>query len=305
MVTSVAFGQQLGNSSLYLENYSLINQAFTGYQEGGELSLGYRNQWSGIENAPQTGRLSFVNSINRPDLEYRRNALPSSRLRNYGPTLKNFWGYGAMLIVDDAGLFNRTQVMITGAYHLRVSRTAMISFAPTLNYSSYRAKVDEMVLVRPDDPVYTNYQANNGVNDFMGVDFGMSFYTEKFVFGVSAEQLASFELSEDLTEEDVEAEYQLMAAYKWRVSRMWELRPGVFTYIGANTPMVTDAYLRADYNDRFWVGAGYRTTNTFIAMVGLKLNDALKFGYAYDTGVEDVGNVSLGSHELYLSYIFK
>jgi type IX secretion system PorP/SprF family membrane protein len=301
-----SFGQQLSNSNLYLENRTLINQAYSGVETGQELSLNYRNQWAGVNNAPITTALNFRGSINRPNFEAGRNAPTTARTSNSGlvsPT--GFWAYNGMMVYDNAGLFNRMQFSVSGAYHLPITRKLMLSFAPTLTYSNLKVNTDKMELIRPGDPAYTQYLETGGASNYLGFDAAMVLYSRRFSIGFTAEQLAWLTLANNELDEDIQQHFFVTTDYKFRVSNDWELRPTVNAKLGKNIPSTFDIYARADYRDMFWFGAGYRTSKMWIAMIGVHFKDAIRFGYSYDTGVIDVSNITKGSHEIYLSYTFK
>lgn len=306
LVTLSSFAQQISNSNLYLENRTLINQAYSGVDPGQELSLGYRNQWAGISNAPVTTRLNFRGAINRPNFEAGRNAPTTPKTTNsdlVSPT--GFWAYNGTMLYDDAGLFNRLQFSVAGAYHLPITRKLMLAFAPTLTYSNLKVDVDEMNLIRPGDPAYNQYLETGGSSNFLGIDAGVVLYSRRFSIGITAEQLAWLTLKNNDLDEDIQQHFFVTTDYKFRISDDWEIRPTINAKLGVNIPATYDLYARADYRDTFWFGAGYRTSKTWIAMVGIHLKDSIRFGYSYDTGILDVSNISQGSHEIYLSYTFK
>jgi type IX secretion system PorP/SprF family membrane protein len=306
LATLTSIGQQRSNSNLYLENRVLINQAYSGVDPDQELSLSYRNQWAGISNAPVTTQLNFRGAINRPNFEAGRNIPTTSKTISQpvvSPT--GFWAYNGMMIYDNAGLLNRLQFSVAGAYHLPITRKLMVAFAPTISYSNLKVDVDQMKLIRPNDPAYNQYLATGGSSNFLGLDAAFVVYSRRFSIGITAEQLAWLTLSNNDLNEDIVNHFFATADYKFRLSNDWEIRPTVNAKIGKGTPTTYDLYARADYRDTFWFGAGYRTSKVWIAMLGIHLKDSIRFGYSYDTGVIDVNNITKGSHEIYLSYTFK
>ena len=67
--------------------------------------------------------------------------------------------------------------------------------------------------------------------------------------------------------------------------------------------MQFDINLTGTYNDIISLGLSYRTDNAVVAMLGLKAGN-FRFGYAYDYTLMDIGKYSVGSHEIFLSYLF-
>ena len=70
------------------------------------------------------------------------------------------------------------------------------------------------------------------------------------------------------------------------------------TYIGQ-----ADINIRGIYQDNYWIGISYRSSNDIIAMLGLKINKFI-FGYAFDFTTSDIKTYSSGSHEIMLGYNF-
>ena len=300
-----AMGQQLSNSNLYLENRSLVNQAYSGVDPDNELSLSFRKQWAGIENAPITTRLNYRGSINRPNFEAGRNMPATARnTKESAVPLGSFWAYNGMMLYDNAGLLNRLQFSFSGAYHLPITKKLMLSFAPTVTYTNSRVDVAKMKLIRPDDPAYNQYLSDGGATSFLGLDAAFVIYSRRFSLGFTAEQMAWWSITKNDIDENIVPHFFVTSDYKFRVSDDWEVRPTVNARLGITIPTTMDLYVRADYRDTFWFGAGYRTSNMWIAMIGIHFNDKLRFGYSYDTGIINVSNITKGSHEIYLSYSF-
>jgi len=51
-----------------------------------------------------------------------------------------------------------------------------------------------------------------------------------------------------------------------------------------------------------WFGVSYRPSNTANLILELQLTDKLRFGYAYDFGINDLNQVNAGSHEFLLNF---
>ena len=50
----------------------------------------------------------------------------------------------------------------------------------------------------------------------------------------------------------------------------------------------------------FWAGISYRNTDAIVGMLGMNINQKMKFGYSYDYSVSRFNRYSSGSHELFL-----
>jgi len=61
--TQVGFSQQDANFTLYNYNLNIINPAFAGSNPNKEISLDYRSQWVGINDAPNTQVISYTSPL--------------------------------------------------------------------------------------------------------------------------------------------------------------------------------------------------------------------------------------------------
>jgi type IX secretion system PorP/SprF family membrane protein len=299
--------QQLNNTNLYLQNIVLVNQAFAGYKPGNELGLSYRYQWTGIKNAPQTGILSFHNSINRTKRENTYNYVNNNRkrLNKYRASNKSFWAYSGVLMYDKAGLFSHYQLALSGAYHLKLSKKAMLSFAPTVNMSLLGLDPNGVNMIQPNDPTYNNFTTLGKPESYMTFDFAVAFYLKDFAIGFSAEQIMTARFKH-FDEDKIPTQYFVgTIKYDWRVSNDWKISPTINTKFGLYEPNLTDIYVSADFRSLFWFGLGYKTSNSIVGLMGFNVANRFKFGYSYNTGVNRSQTTTQGAHELYLSYSFK
>lgn len=64
MISTIFFGrvvsaQQDTHFTMYRNHMSIFNPAVTGTEERGFINLSYKNQWQGVDQAPQTQAISF------------------------------------------------------------------------------------------------------------------------------------------------------------------------------------------------------------------------------------------------------
>ena len=60
------YSQTIGQFTLWNQNHYIVNPAAAGNQNYFDAAMGYRKQWSGIENAPQTIYAVAHTVLNRP-----------------------------------------------------------------------------------------------------------------------------------------------------------------------------------------------------------------------------------------------
>jgi hypothetical protein len=59
------------------------------------------------------------------------------------------------------------------------------------------------------------------------------------------------------------------------------------------------------YNNKLWGGVSYRLTDAVAVNIGYQFTQALRAGYSYDIGINEISQQGGGSHEIFLSYCFK
>ncbi|MFD0941554.1 PorP/SprF family type IX secretion system membrane protein [Pedobacter boryungensis] len=131
---------------LYYSNQYLGNPAMAGVDEGLNINLGHRQQWSGVPGAPSTQALTA----------------------EYG---KNKVGLGLNLNNDVAGLLKRTRVAATYAYHLPLSDSQKLHFGISLGMMYERVE-NEMIDGDPTDASLGKFARKE--NYFDG-DFGVAY----------------------------------------------------------------------------------------------------------------------------------
>ena len=144
-----------------------------------------------------------------------------------------------------------------------------------------------------------------GVDKGSGFDFGGGLYytSEKIYMGVSSTHINEplVASSEDLLQ--VERHYYLTAGYIHELSPLLVLMPSVFVKSDGVSASF-DASALLEYNNRFWGGVSLRSSEASmaVALLGMKLNENLKFGVAYDVPVSAVSGV--GTMEFMVNYSF-
>ena len=73
--------------------------------------------------------------------------------------------------------------------------------------------------------------------------------------------------------------------------------------IGSSTQF--DLGVKGMYDDRMWLGAGYRTgSGDITCLLGYTISERYVFGYSYDLSTDPLSTASSGSHEFMLGIKF-
>src|SRR5258706_3276661 len=117
--------QQRPHYTQYILNNYILNPAISGIENYTDLKLSARDQWIGLDGAPQTFYLTIHGPLGKKD--YRTSAT-SYDVPGQNPRGKSYWenytaaephhGIGFSMINDRTGSYNRFTTYATYAYHL-------------------------------------------------------------------------------------------------------------------------------------------------------------------------------------------
>lgn len=304
----LTFGQQRPQYTQYIFNNYLLNPAISGIENYADVKLGYRKQWTGIRDAPQTSFAAAHWSLGREYLWKNPLSLPE---RDEDPMSDNYMqnymaspahhGVGAVFVLDKAGPLSRMDASLTYAYHLQLGGTLNLSAGIAAGITRYGLNIDELSLEEPADPalyhaVISQYKPDLAV--------GLWLYGVRFFAGVSAQQLWPQQLSfttDGLYDQGKSVPHFFgTVGYKLSIDETISATPSVMVkYVRPTSPSF-DANLKVSFRDRFWLGASYRHKDSYAGLVGFNFSRLVNLTYSYDMTTSELNKVSSGSHEIVL-----
>ncbi|MEN8136833.1 MAG: PorP/SprF family type IX secretion system membrane protein [Bacteroidota bacterium] len=291
MLFGVAEAQQLPIYNQFNYNQFVYNPALSGVDtEIPVFTMMHRNQWTGVDGAPETSLISF-------------NGIMSD---------KNV-GYAAYLYNDISGILRTTSAYGNYSFSFDVVddfRIALGLSAGIINkgLNVARANVDDR-----SDPALGDYTAGKTVFDF---NAGINLSYMNFDFGFAVPQLFAqpIDYAQNLGDNSVvykldrhfvgslKYTYDFEIASLGKLGKEASLVPQVITRVVSNVPVQVDAHLMLELRQLGWIGAGYRTDMGPMANLGVNLTDDLSAGYAYEFNVSNVSSQLGSTHELSLIY---
>lgn len=311
-----AEAQQSFRFSQFFQNAVTFNPAVTGTEEFVDLKIGYRQQWSGFDDAPQTYYISVHAPLGTKERSYdfQNNSLRISDPNLYDRVIEsnnlnrnNFThGVGGFVVNDIQGIFQQTNAFLTYALHYNIGNT-VVSFGVGGGMLNRELDMQGIVVGNSEvtDDVYQAYLAQEGMVTSIDVNAGIFVKNEKFFFGYSAKRLLQnevFATVEEINATD-ELEHYGMAGLRFKVNNMLMITPGAFVRYAASEPLIYDLNLRVNYNNLLWAGASYRNTQTVIAMAGINIKNVINLGYSFDLGLGNVNDFTSGIHEIGLGFM--
>ena len=274
-----AFAQQDPQFSQNMFNKLYVNPAFAGSSEAICLHALYRAQWVNFDGAPKT----FVFGAD-------------------APLLNNKAGIGLSVSSDKIGFENTLMGKLAGAYHFGLGGSAKLGVG--LDFDFLQHSIDG-TFIPPDgntviDPAIPTKSVSGTAFDMGG---GLYFHSEKLYIGVSATHLLESKVDLDKFKKEFKRHFYGMIGYSFDLSPSLALKPSIFVKnVTDNT--TADFNLNLHINNRFWIGASYRTEDAFVALLGLNITEKLRLGYSYDFTTSNIKKYSDGSHEIMLGYCF-
>ncbi len=274
-----AWSQQYPLFTNYVLNDFGFNPAIAGSTPYWDTRLTYRQQWAGIDEAPQTQIASIQ-----------------------GPT--KTIGFGGYFFNDTAGKIRRTGFSLAASYGFELGDFGKIGLGVSGGYYNVRLKSSDNLL-GSTDPLFAQGASGMKVPE---VSAGIYLQMKNGAFvGISMPHLLRKELTfsnQETLGRDLQPHYYGMAGYRKRLNDMLEVEPSVLVKFTENAPIQFDGALRVIYNDKFWLGGSYRHAAAATAMAGYEINRAMTIAYAYDLTLSDLRVMSGGSHEFSFGYKF-
>ncbi len=275
---STLMAQQAPQFTNFMFNKLVYNPAYAGSHEVLTLNAIYRNQWLGIDGAPETANFNM-----------------------HMPFLKDRCGAGLSIISDRVGMVNTTNINLSYSYRMKVSErsTLGIGLMGRLEQSSIDwTMTDE--LQQGDQMIGTgqsmDIQPNFGAGVFLSSD--------KYYVGLSVPQLLKNNLYTDMNIAENVQNYYLMGGVVLDLNKDVKIKPAaMFTY-NPSAPFEADFNLNFIFMDAFWIGGSYRMGDSFDGIIAYQFTKQLRGGMAVDFTTSELADYTSGSFEVMLQYSF-
>ncbi len=266
--------------SMFMFNKLTLNPAYAGSKEVMTFTGHYRNQWSGIDGAPQTFTFGA-----------------------HTPFFKKRCGAGISIIADKIGMVNTYYIDLSYAYRIKLDKKKTLSIGLTGQMEYGRTDWTQSDPLDLGDSMVQG-SAVSKLNSNFGV--GVYYQEPSFYVGASVPRVFRTTVYSDLPFEDISLRdlrsYYLMGGFVARLSKNLKLQPGVLLTINPNAPLDIDLNTSLVFMDRLWFGLSYRLQDSFDAIIQFQINTQLKAALAVDLTLSELNYFSPGSFELMLEY---
>ncbi|GAH35943.1 unnamed protein product, partial [marine sediment metagenome] len=203
-------------------------------------------------------------------------------------------GIGGYIFNDRTGIIDRTGFQLTYAYHIPFA-TSQLSFGLSVNVFQFNLDKDNITLYDESDPFMLSYNNTMFIPD---AGFGVYYTDLDYNIGFSVSQLfrSSLKIGRN-SDYMILRHYYLTGSYKFDLRNDYIFQPSVLFKTSDQLRSFQADINVLIYNQAFWGGITYRTSNSIIFIAGLKV-DQYYFGYAVDLELNKIQNHNFGSHEI-------
>ena len=280
--------------SQYMFNMMALNPAYAGSRDVLSMSALYRNQWTGVQGAPQTATFTMDMPLNQERV-----------------------GVGLQLYGDKAGVVEEAGAFASYAFRIKVGTKTTLALGLQGGASSYRANLAE-VRTTPDGSGQVDPAFASNISKVLP-NFGTGIYlsNDRSYLSLSVPRLIKNKISEynvgDLR--SVQARHAYLAAgFVVGISPVVKMKPSMLIKYAEGAPLGFDGNINFWFADRIAIGGSIRrnqfstwsnyTTDAIVGMLEVQLTDQFRFGYAYDRTMNNLQSVAPSSHEIMIRYEF-
>ncbi|MEZ5105646.1 MAG: type IX secretion system membrane protein PorP/SprF [Draconibacterium sp.] len=287
IVKLAAFGQQdpqFTNNMFYKLG---VNPGYAGAEGKINGLILNRYQWEGFLGAPKT-------LIFSADAAIEAFGAPG--------------GFGLNVISDQLGFAKFAFVNVNYAYQKELS-IGKLGFG--LSLGLVNAEINPKEWLSSDDILN---ETSGGTGDpwipetqvsRMALDAGFGLYlsSNKYYLGLSTTHLNQASIKyEDVENYYLVRHYYLTGGYNIKLSDpLFELRPS-FLFKSDIASWQLDLNMNVVFDDRFWGGISYRVQDAIALLMGMEMENGLRFGYSFDLTTSALARYGYGSHEIFVSY---
>lgn len=272
--------QQVPQYSHHILNYFAINPAFAGSKKCLDLTMGYRQQWTGFDAAPKT---AFANMHGK---------IAENKF--------NFHSLGGRVDSDDTGPLSNTSLNIAYAYHMKVNHKSNLSAGLAAGFLQWRIDGGAVILPETgyfDDPVLTTTDPQF---IYPTIDFGLWWYRNDRFIGLGIRNLVEHKVDGIGNDTRLNRHYVITGANVIEMGDNFYFKPSVnFRYVANSKPSI-DFIGQIDYNDRISLGIGARNGFGLIGLVKIDAFDYVTIAYAYDMTLSKMRFDGRHTHEIVL-----
>ncbi len=251
----------------------LFNPAYTGVNDAFHASAISRQQWIGVEGAPVTNALNVTSSF-----------------------IDNKVGVGMLLVSDQFGINNNTEINGMYSYQIEMLNSRSLSFGLQTSYISYQYDYSKLNLEQPDQAL--QIAATNTTETNFGA--GVYFQAKNYYAGISIPKiLNNNEL--DKSRSRFNQKIYMSGGIVFDQFILLKFKPSILMVFEDGEMAILDLNAQFLLMDALWVGASLRNFSTAGINGQFKFKSNVRLGYSFELPFNEIGNTAFSTHELMVS----
>jgi type IX secretion system PorP/SprF family membrane protein len=279
LLATTSWGQQEATYAQYMFNGLAINPAYAGQHRALSVNVLSRFQNVGLPGAPTTQSLAV-----------------------HSPLMNQRFAVGALFVHDKIGVISQTQFSGVYAYRIPVSLRGTLSFGVQAGFSRYVAQYSALDIYQ-SDPAFS--QDVNEIRPNIGTGVFLD-HTDWYV-GLSAPHMLNnvFTRDSDLMTIHQPFPVILTGGVVFPIGRSLHFKPNTLIKLVDGRLAEIDINANFLFDEVIWAGISYHSSQAINFLVDLQVTDQLRLGYSYTAAFGEIKTVQIGSHEIFLGYVFK
>lgn len=282
LTSAVVYGQQEKLLTHFIYDKMTINPASTGLDDGFSATSVYRNQWDKINGAPNSVLLNLEANMNR--------FMPG--------------GLGMSFYHDAIGKMRQNSLLFNYSLPLRIPGAGTLAVGVGLGMVNIGFDPNWIPPVTYQDPSLPTQTAGTNVDFNAGL---MWKGDQEYYVGVSATHLTQADIKNVnyanarnlfvIAGKMLHIDGQGIGSYGKRIDVQMLMRSDMVKFS-------TELNVRYLHNTLFYAGATYRISDGAGLMIGYHPIPRMTIGYSYDLTLNKLRDISQGSHEIVLKYVY-
>ncbi len=274
IVSLSAFAQQDPLYSQYINNPFVINPAYAGFNENLSATLSYRQQWTGFEGSPKTinanGNISLLN---------------------------NKVGAGMMIVSDQIGNTEVTEIQASYAYRIKLDGAKTVSFGLQAGAANYKVNNSEVTAFDPGDPLFEGDVSETKPTFGAGIILN----SDRYFIGLSVPRMLESSFTNNGVVTTLYSQhYYAMASYIFFLSERVRFRPSVLSKLVSGSPASYDLNASFILYENYQAGVLTRNFNTYGLLLQAQLKDSFRLGYVFEVPASSSVGTNFTTHEITL-----
>lgn len=282
LVSSTLLGQQEGVITNYMYHMNFFNPAYVGVDGETLVTTSFRQQWTGVKDAPSAEAVSF------------------------GTPLGRNLGIGVSIYNSNTFVESQTFTGIDFSYRLQVSEATELYFGLKAGGNFYSVNTSGLetynVMSDPNISSISNFNPNVGA--------GVLLKAEKWYASLAIPRMLSTERADNenglVTAAVARPHLYATAGYNLLLDPASNLllKPSTMVRYVSGAPVSADINSMLSFDEDFEIGAMYRTDSAIAGLVNINIKKRFIVGYAYEVSTRKVLASARNTNEFLLRFLF-